>query len=271
MTLIYRDRLTVVTGRANRELAGRICAEMGEPLADSSVTTFSDGEMHLQVKENVRGADVFVVQPTCTPVHRNLMELLIMMDALRRASAKRITAVLPYYGYARQNRKDKPRVAISAKLVANLLVTAGAARVLTLDLHAAQIAGFFDVPVDHLFSTPVMVEYLKGLQLQNLTVVSPDAGGVKRARVFAKQLRAPLAIIDKRRHRPNETKVRHVVGNVEGRTCLIVDDMVDTADTLMKAASALLEHEATGVYAYCTHRSCRVQRLIALRVRSSRN
>jgi ribose-phosphate pyrophosphokinase len=248
-----RDRLTVFTGTANPILAERICAELGAPLAESSVTTFSDGEIYLQINENVRGGDVFVVQPTCTPVDRSLMEVLLMMDALRRASAKRITAVLPYYGYARQDRKDKPRVPISAKLVASLLVTAGANRVLTLDLHAAQIQGFFDIPVDHLFATPVMVKYLKGLRLQKLTVVSPDPGGVERARAFAKRLRAPLAIIDKRRDRPNVAEVMHVIGEVEGRTCLIVDDMVDTAGTLVKTVAALLEQGATGVYACCTH------------------
>ena len=248
-----RDRLTVFTGTANPQLAERICAELGAPLAESSMTTFSDGEIYLQINENVRGGDVFVVQPTCTPVDRSLMEVLLMMDALRRASAKRITAVLPYYGYARQDRKDKPRVPISAKLVASLLVTAGANRVLTLDLHAAQIQGFFDIPVDHLFATPVMVKYLKELRLKKLTVVSPDPGGVERARAFAKRLSAPLAIIDKRRDRPNVAEVMHVIGNVEGRTCLIVDDMVDTAGTLVKTASALLEQGATGVYACCTH------------------
>ncbi len=248
-----RDRLTVFTGTANPQLAERICAELGAPLAESSVTTFSDGEIYLQINENVRGGDVFVVQPTCTPVDRNLMEVLLMMDALRRASAKRITIVLPYYGYARQDRKDKPRVPISAKLVASLLVTAGADRVLTLDLHAAQIQGFFDIPVDHLFAAPVMVKYLKELRLQNLTVVSPDPGGVERARAFAKRLRAPLAIIDKRRDRPNVAEVMHVIGNVEGRTCLIVDDMVDTAGTLVKSVAALLEQGAVGVYACCTH------------------
>ena len=248
-----RDRLTVFTGTANPQLAERICGELGAPLAESSVTTFSDGEIYLQINENVRGGDVFVVQPTCTPVDRSLMEVLLMMDALRRASAKRITAVLPYYGYARQDRKDKPRVPISAKLVASLLVTAGANRVLTLDLHAAQIQGFFDIPVDHLFATPVMVKYLKGLRLQKLTVVSPDPGGVERARAFAKRLHAPLAIIDKRRDRPNVAEVMHVIGAVEGRTCLIVDDMVDTAGTLVKTVSALLEQGATSVYACCTH------------------
>jgi ribose-phosphate pyrophosphokinase len=193
------------------------------------------------------------VQSTCTPVDHHIMELLLMIDALRRASAKRITAVLPYYGYARQDRKDKPRVPISAKLVANLLVTAGADRVLALDLHAAQIQGFFDVPVDHLFATPVMVEYLETLPLEDLTVVSPDPGGVERARAFAKRLNAPLAIIDKRRDRPNVAEVMRVIGEVEGHHCLIVDDMVDTAGTLIKSAEALLKQGAKAVSCCCTH------------------
>jgi ribose-phosphate pyrophosphokinase len=248
-----RDRLKVFTGTAHPALAEEICQRLDVPLGDCLVRTFSDGEIYLQINENVRGADVFVVQPTCTPVDRNLMELLLMMDALRRASAKRITAVLPYYGYSRQDRKDKPRVPISAKLVASVLVTAGANRVLSLDLHAAQIQGFFDIPVDHLFAAPVMVEYIEGLNLPNITVVSPDAGGVERARAFAKHLKAPLAIIDKRRDQPNVAEVMHVIGEVENRVCLIVDDLVDTAGTLLKAAEALLSHGASKVYACCTH------------------
>jgi len=201
----------------------------------------------------VRGADVFVVQSTCTPVDKNLMELLLMMDALRRASAKRITAVLPYYGYARQDRKDRPRVPISAKLVASLIVTAGADRVLALDLHAAQIQGFFDIPVDHLFATPVMVEHIQNLNLENLTVVSPDPGGVERARAFAKRVDAQLAIIDKRREQANVAEVMNVIGKVRGRNCMVVDDIVDTAGTLVKTAQALMEHGATAVYSCCTH------------------
>ena len=248
-----RDRLKVFTGTAHPALAQEICSHLHVSLGDCVVKTFSDGEIYLQINENVRGADVFVVQPTCTPVDRNLMELLLMMDALRRASAKRITAVLPYYGYSRQDRKDKPRVPISAKLVASVLVTAGADRVLSLDLHAAQIQGFFDIPVDHLFAAPVMVEYIKGLKLADLTVVSPDAGGVERARAFAKHLGAPLAIIDKRRERINVAEVMHVIGAVEDRVCLLVDDLVDTAGTLVKAAEALQNHGALGVYACCTH------------------
>ena len=247
------DRLKVFTGNANPGLATEICQHLNVPPAKASVRHFSDGEIYLQILENVRGADVFVVQPTCTPVDRNLMELLLMMDALSRASAKRITAVLPYYGYARQDRKDKPRVPISAKLVASVLVTAGASRVLTLDLHAAQIQGFFDIPVDHLYATPVMIEYFKTLELPKLTVVSPDAGGVERARAFAKRLRAPLAIIDKRRDDANVTEVMHIIGRVRERTCLIIDDIVDTAGTLVKAAEALLDHGAVAVYACATH------------------
>jgi ribose-phosphate pyrophosphokinase len=217
------------------------------------VKQFSDGEIYLQIKENVRGEDVFIVQPTCTPVERNLMELLLMMDALKRASAERITAVLPYYGYARQDRKDKPRVPISARLVAALLETAGASRLLALDLHAAQIQGFFDIPVDHLFAMPVLIEYFKSLNIPNITVVSPDAGGVERARAFAKRLSSPLAIIDKRREEANVAEVMNVVGDVTGRHCLLVDDLIDTAGTLVKGAEALLKKGAAGVSACATH------------------
>jgi ribose-phosphate pyrophosphokinase len=250
---MMQDRLKIFTGNANPALAEEICGHLGVPLAKGSVETFSDGEIYLQILENVRGADVFVVQPTCTPVERNLVELLLMMDALCRASAKRITAVLPYYGYARQDRKDKPRVPISAKLVANVLVTAGADRVLTMDLHAAQIQGFFDVPVDHLYATPVMIGYFQSLALPNVTVVSPDAGGVERARAFAKRLRAPLAIIDKRREEVNVAEIMHIIGRVRRRTCLIIDDIVDTAGTLVKGVQALLDHGAEAVYACATH------------------
>jgi ribose-phosphate pyrophosphokinase len=217
------------------------------------VRQFSDGEIYLQLKENVRGMDVFVIQPTCTPVDRNMMELLLMIDALKRSSAQRITAVLPYYGYARQDRKDKPRVPISAKLVAALLERAGADRVLTLDLHAAQIQGFFDIPVDHLFAMPVMIEYFRSLEIPDLTVVSPDAGGVERARAFAKRLSSPLAIIDKRREEANVAEVMNVVGEVSGRHCLLVDDLIDTGGTLVKGAEALLEKGAASVSACATH------------------
>ena len=246
-------RLRVFTGSANTKLSVNICEELGVSLGKCAVKTFSDGEIYLQIKENVRGMDVFVVQPTCTPVDCNLMELLLMTDALRRASAKRITAVMPYYGYSRQDRKDKPRVPISAKLVASLIVTSGADRVLSLDLHAGQLQGFFDVPVDHLFAAPVMVAYLKSLDLPRLTVVSPDAGGVERARAFGKRLGAPMAIIDKRREQVNVAEVMHVIGDVKGRTCLIVDDLVDTAGTLVKVVDALHEEGAAAVYASCTH------------------
>src|SRR6185312_5224709 len=247
------NHFKVFSGNANPALAAEICYELGCQLAAVNVKQFSDGEVHLQIQENVRGADVFVVQPTCRPVDTNLMELLLMMDALKRASAERITAVLPYYGYARQDRKDRPRVPISAKLVASLIERAGADRVLALDLHAAQIQGFFDIPVDHLVSAPVMIDYFKPQGTQHLTVVSPDAGGVERARAFAKRLNAPLAIIDKRREDANVAEVMNVVGEVEGRNCLIVDDLVDTAGTLVKGAEALMEKGAASVSACATH------------------
>jgi ribose-phosphate pyrophosphokinase len=247
------DRLKIFTGNANPALAQEICQALGMELGRAMVKQFSDGEIYLQIKENVRGEDVFIVQPTCTPVERNLMELLLMMDALKRASAERITAVLPYYGYARQDRKDKPRVPISARLVAALLETAGASRLLALDLHAAQIQGFFDIPVDHLFAMPVLIEYFKSLNIPNITVVSPDAGGVERARAFAKRLSSPLAIIDKRREEANVAEVMNVVGDVTGRHCLLVDDLIDTAGTLVKGAEALLKKGAAGVSACATH------------------
>jgi ribose-phosphate pyrophosphokinase len=247
------DRLLLFTGNANPALAAQIAGHLDMQLGNCVMRQFSDGEIYLQIQENVRGGDVFVIQPTCTPVERNLMELLLMIDALKRASAGRITAVLPYYGYARQDRKDKPRVPISAKLVAALLETAGADRVLTLDLHAAQIQGFFDIPVDHLFSSPVMIEYFKAHKVPGRTVVSPDAGGVERARAFAKRLNAPLAIIDKRREEANIAEVMNVVGEVKGRHCLLVDDLIDTAGTLVKGAEALLEKGALSVSACATH------------------
>jgi ribose-phosphate pyrophosphokinase len=247
-----RDRLKVFAGNANPALAKEICRALDLEQSQAMVKLFSDGEIYLQLQENVRGEDVFVIQPTCTPVDRNLMELLLMIDALKRSSAQRITAVLPYYGYARQDRKDKPRVPISARLVAALLETAGANRVLTLDLHAAQIQGFFDIPVDHLFAMPVMIEYFRS-QIPDLTVVSPDAGGVERARAFAKRLGAPLAIIDKRREEANVAEVMNVVGEVSGRNCLLVDDLIDTAGTLVKGCEALLEKGAASVSACATH------------------
>ena len=248
-----RDTLKIFSGNANQELAREICVALGMELGDAMVRQFSDGEIYLQIKENVRGADVFIIQPTCTPVDRNLMELLLMLDALKRASADRITAVLPYYGYARQDRKDKPRVPISARLVAGLLETAGADRILALDLHAAQIQGFFNIPVDHLFASPVMIEHFKAQNLEDLTVVSPDAGGVERARAFAKRLSCPLAIVDKRREEANIAEVMNVVGDVKGRRCLIVDDLVDTAGSLVKGAEALLAKGAASVSACATH------------------
>jgi ribose-phosphate pyrophosphokinase len=247
------DRLLLFSGNANPNLAKEIAGHLDMQVGRSMVKQFADGEIYLQIQENVRGADVFVIQPTCTPVERNLMELLLMLDALKRASAERITAVLPYYGYARQDRKDKPRVPISARLVAALLETAGADRVLTLDLHAAQIQGFFDIPVDHLFASPVMIEYFKAQNAPGMTVVSPDAGGVERARAFAKRLNAPLAIIDKRREEANVAEVMNVVGEVRGRHCLLVDDLIDTAGTLVKGAEALLEKGALSVSACATH------------------
>jgi len=247
------NHFKVFSGNANPVLAKEICYELGCQLAVANVKQFSDGEVHLQIQENVRGADVFVVQPTCRPVDTNLMELLLMMDALKRASAERITAVLPYYGYARQDRKDRPRMPISARLVASLIERAGADRVLALDLHAAQIQGFFDVPVDHLFAAPVMVDYFSELGGEGLTVVSPDAGGVERARPFAKRMDSPLAIIDKRRTDVNVAEVMHIIGDVSGQHCLIVDDLIDTAGTLVKATEALLEQGARSVRACATH------------------
>jgi ribose-phosphate pyrophosphokinase len=247
------NHFKVFTGNANPALAAEICYELGCPLAAATVKQFSDGETHLQIQENVRGADVFVVQPTCTPVDRHLMELLLMMDALKRASAERITAVLPYYGYARQDRKDRPRMPISARLVASLIERAGADRILALDLHAAQIQGFFDIPVDHLFAAPVMVDYFDDLKGGNLTVVSPDPGGVERARAFAKRLGSPLAIIDKRRPEVNVAEVMHVIGEVAGQHCLIVDDLIDTAGTLVKVGEALRARGAKSVRACATH------------------
>jgi len=250
---VHDERFKIFTGTANPALAESICKHLEVPLGKALLGRFSDGEIYFQVLENVRGADVFVVQPCSYPVDNHLLELLLMIDAFKRASAWRITAVLPYYCYARQDRKDKPRVPISAKLVADLLETAGASRALTLDLHAPQIQGYFDVPVDHLYGSPVLVEYFRNKKLPNLTVVSPDAGGVERARAFAKKLDAPLAIVDKRRVDLDVTEVMNLIGDVRGRTALIVDDIIDTAGTLVKTADALLREGATHVYAGCTH------------------
>ncbi|HUK31111.1 MAG TPA: ribose-phosphate pyrophosphokinase [Candidatus Acidoferrum sp.] len=247
------DKFKIFSGSASPALADEICGHLGAKRGETVLGKFSDGEIYFQILENVRGADVFVVQPCTQPVDHHLMELLLMIDAFKRASAWRITAVIPYYCYARQDRKDKPRVPISAKLVADLLETAGANRALTLDLHAPQIQGYFNSPVDHLYASPVMVDYFKKKNLPNLTVVSPDAGGVERARAFAKKLDAPLAIVDKRRVDVDVAEVMNLIGDIKGRTALIVDDIIDTAGTLVKTAEALLAEGATAVYAGATH------------------
>jgi ribose-phosphate pyrophosphokinase len=248
-----RREMKIFTGSAHPALGESIASYLGVPVGRAHLARFSDGEVWFQIHDNVRGADVFVVQPTCSPVNENLVELLLMLDAFKRSSASRLTAVVPYYGYGRQDRKDKPRVPISAKLVADLLSTAGTDRVLTVDLHAAQIQGFFDIPVDHLFAAPVIIDHVSQLNLPDLTVVSPDAGGVERARAYAKRLDTPLAIVDKRRDQPNVAEVHHVIGDVEGRTALIVDDIVDTAGTLTKVAEAIKAAGAREVLASCTH------------------
>jgi len=245
--------LKVFSGNSNPELAEEICRHLGVKLGQANLTTFSDGELYVQILENVRGKDVFVVQPTCRPVNDHVMELLIMIDAFKRSSASRITAVMPYYGYARQDRKDKPRVAISSKLVADLLTSAGTDRILTMDLHAGQIQGFFNIPVDHLFAAPVLIDYLQKLKLPDLTVVSPDAGGVERARAFAKRLNADLAVVDKRRVGPNQVEVMHVIGHVAGRNVIICDDMIDTAGTLVNTAAALRKQKAKRIFTCATH------------------
>jgi len=247
------DKFKIFCGTANESLCDEVCAFLGLTRGQALVTRFSDGEAYVQVQENVRGADVFVLQPTCHPVDEHLMELLLMIDALKRASARRITSVIPYFGYARQDRKDKPRVPISSKLVADLLTTAGADRALIVDLHAPQLQGFFNIPVDHLFASPVLVDYFKRLNLPNLTVVSPDAGGVERARFFAKKMDSALAIVDKRRLEMNVAEIMNVIGDVHGRTCLVIDDLIDTAGTLVKTAAALKENGADAVYACCSH------------------
>jgi ribose-phosphate pyrophosphokinase len=246
-------RFKLFSGTANRPLAEEIARHIGVQVGDAKLQRFADGEVYFQLLENVRGVDAFVVQPTCYPVDQNLVELFIMIDALKRASAARITVVVPYYGYARQDRKDRPRVAISAKLIADLLTTAGANRALFVDLHAAQIQGFFNIPVDHLFASPVLVSYFKEMNLPRLTVVSPDAGGVERARFFAQKVGAPLAIVDKRRTDINVAEVMHVVGDVEGQNCLIIDDIIDTAGTLVKTVDALYANGAESVYACASH------------------
>src|SRR5437660_1152065 len=247
------DKFKIFCGTANEALTDEICAFLGMERGKATVTRFSDGEVYIQVMENVRGADVFVVQPTCFPVDEHLMELLLLVDALKRASARRITTVIPYYGYARQDRKDKPRVPVSSKLIADLLTTAGAHRALVVDLHAPQIQGFFNIPVDHLFASPVLVDHFRKMMLPSLTVVSPDAGGVERARFFAKKIDAALAIVDKRRTDMNVAEVMHVIGDVNGRTCLIIDDIIDTAGTLVKTADALVNAGASQVFACASH------------------
>ena len=245
--------ICVFTGNSNRGLSESICDILGISLGSGDVGRFSDGETSVDIYESIRGKDIYIVQSTCPPTNENLMELLIMMDAMRRASAKRITAVMPYFGYARQDRKASPRTPITAKLVANLLAVSGADRVLTMDLHAGQIQGFFDIPVDNLFAKPVMLEYLKKRFVEKIVIVSPDAGGVERARAYAKPIEADLAIIDKRRVVANQAEVMHIIGDVKGKECLIVDDMVDTAGTLTKGADALVKAGAKMVSACCTH------------------
>ena len=245
--------LKVFAGSSNLELAEEICQYLGVPPGEQSLRRFSDGEVAYQILENVRGADVFVVQPSCPPVNESIMEMLIMIDAFKRASARRITAVLPYYGYARQDRKDKPRVPISAKIVGDLLTAVGASRLLTMDLHAGQIQGFLNIPVDHLFAAPVILGHLATMGLNNPAIVSPDAGGVERARFYARKLKANLAIIDKRRVAANEAEIMNIIGDVRGQEVVVVDDMIDTAGTLVKAAEALKDQGATHVYAAATH------------------
>ena len=247
------DHLRIFSGNSNLPLAQEICEILGISLGEADVRNFSDGEIQVDIDESVRGMDVFVIQSTCTPGNTNLMELLIMIDALRRASANRVTAVLPYYGYARQDRKVSPRAPITAKLVADLITTAGAHRVLTMDLHAGQIQGFFNIPVDHLFAAPVLLEYIRPRFHDRLVIVSPDSGGVERARAFGKRLKASLAIVDKRREGPNVAKFMNIIGEVKGLQAIILDDIVDTAGTLVEAASALTSNGAGRVIACCTH------------------
>ncbi len=246
------NSLKVFAGTNGKQLAQKIVNYLGIPLGDSSIQYFSDGEIWVKYNENIRGCDVFIVQSTNAPAS-NLMELLIMIDAARRSSAKRITAVIPYYGYARQDRKDQPRVAITAKLVANLITTAGADRVLTMDLHAAQIQGFFDIPLDHLYSAPILVDYYLKRGIEDLVVLSPDIGGVKFARAYAKRLHIPLAIADKRRPKPNKAEVMSIIGSVKDKNILIIDDIVDTGGTMLQAAEAAFLEGAKGAYAGCTH------------------
>jgi ribose-phosphate pyrophosphokinase len=247
------ERIRVFSGNANIALATKICHHLGVSLGKANVTTFSDGETRVEINENVRGMDVFIIQSTCPPVNVTCMELLIMIDALKRASADRITAVIPYYGYGRQDRKVAPRAPITAKLLADLITSAGANRVLSMDLHAGQIQGFFNIPVDNLFATPVLFDYMKKNYIDGTVVVSPDTGGVERARAFGKRLGASLAIIDKRREGPNEAEVMNIIGNVKGKRIIILDDMIDTAGTVVQAAKAMKEAGALEVSTCCTH------------------
>jgi len=245
--------IKIFSGNAHPALAEEICSHLACDLGKASTERFSDGEFNFQIGENVRGSDVFIVQPTCPPTDQHLMELLIMMDAFVRASAERVTAVIPYFGYARSDKKDRPRVPISAKLVSNVIVKAGAERILTIDLHAAQIQGFFDIPVDHLYAAPIVVEYFRNNPIDNLIVVAPDTGGAERARAYAKRLDAGLALCDKRRERANEADVMNIVGDVSGKNCLIVDDMCDTGGTICKVAEALHKAGANDIFAVFTH------------------
>lgn len=249
----YSEQLKIFAGNAHPQLAQDLCDYLGTELINADVTRFKDGEIGVRTYETVRGADVFVVQPTSTPVNENLMELLIIIDALRRASARRITAVIPYYGYARQDRKVNPREPITSKLVANLLTKAGARRILSIDFHAAQIQGFFDIPVDHLYASPIMINYFKNIDKSNFIAVAPDVGSVKRVRSFAESLDIPMAIIDKRRPKPNIAEVMNVIGSVSGKNVILLDDMIDTAGTITAAARVLKEKGAKEIYACCTH------------------
>jgi ribose-phosphate pyrophosphokinase len=245
--------LKLLTGNSNLALAKEIAAYIGQELSQAIVTTFSDGEIRVRIEENVRGGDVFLIQSCCHPVNTSIMELLLMLDAVKRSSASRITAVIPYYGYGRQDRKDQPRVPISAKLIADLLTAAGANRILTMDLHAGPIQGFFDIPVDHLYAMPILLDYIKKQQVSDMIIVSPDAGGVERARAFAKRLNSSLAIIDKRRESPNQAEVMNIIGDVKGKHALLFDDMIDTAGTIVQTAQTCLDNGALSVWAGCTH------------------
>ncbi len=245
--------LKLLTGNSNPSLAKEIAGYIGQDLCRATVTTFSDGETRVRIDENVRGGDVFLIQSCCHPVNSSIMELLLLLDAVKRSSASRITAVIPYYGYGRQDRKDQPRVPISAKLIADLLTVSGANRILTMDLHAGPIQGFFDIPVDHLYAMPILLDYIKKQQISDMVIVSPDAGGVERARAFAKRLNSSLAIIDKRRESPNEAEVMNIIGDVKGMHALLFDDMIDTAGTIVQTAQTCLDNGALSVWAGCTH------------------